>query len=152
MVGSSLKESATFVSGKRKYMFCGDEQGLNLLKPIIEQVITENLSYETVLMNGELKPLFSNQKMGTFLYVCASWDHLKQVKNLATQCGFSEAEAQFIGYGERKINIFCCRCHGLTIRMSDEKRMTCKHCHIKLEVTDHYSELKDAYLGYVATL
>lgn len=144
-----------FVTGKRKYLFCGDNKGLERLTPIIKNVMKENVSFEVVYIGEkeetDITLWLRNQKMGTFLYIAMEWSMLEDFKHLALECGFSEEEAQFIGHGVRMIDVFCCKCQQKTkIKGEDFGRllMTCSHCHLKLSVSDHYSPLRGAYLGY----
>ena len=146
-------ELPPFVSGKRKYLFCGSEKGLELLSPLYQQGL--QAPFEIIsLRDKELSEKLSNQKMGTFLYVAATWEELSTVKKLANEIGYSDAEVYFVGYGDKYIQLFCCRCHGMMkikeIPVNSE--VTCRHCQLLLSVSDHYSKQKDAYLGYVAKI
>ena len=147
-----------FVTGKRRYLFCGDHKGLERLTPIIKKVMKENVSFEVVFLGEkeetDISMWMRNQKMGTFLYIAVEWRKLENFKHLAVECGFSEEETQFIGHGVRMIDVFCCKCHQKTkIRGEGLGKLhtTCSHCHLKLSVSDHYSPLRGSYLGY-ATL
>jgi dimethylamine monooxygenase subunit C len=157
---------AIFVEGKRKYLFCIDQKGMPKLAPIIEMVIEKNISFELYFIGAEydkdqvvtdLSKWLSGQKMGSFLYVAVTWDKLKNIKKLSEDIGFSNEEVQFVGYGVKDICVFCCRCHGITElskqhESSEQTIVNCCHCGLLLEISDHYSTLKDAYLGYVAQL
>ncbi|TLS35977.1 hypothetical protein [Pseudalkalibacillus caeni] len=161
-------EKATFIPDKRKYLFLTDQKGLVILQHVIDAVVESNLPFELVFIGGssedetpqtDVSMWLSQQKMGNFLYVSLQWDKLDSIKRLAEDIGFSNEEAQYIGYGEKKTNVFCCRCHGITVvrekETSEEKELPeirCKHCDLLLSVSDHYSSLRDAYLGYVAKL
>ncbi|MFC3884478.1 dimethylamine monooxygenase subunit DmmA family protein [Bacillus songklensis] len=167
---SNLIQKATFISGKRKYLFCADQKGMSILTPIIERVIEEKLSFELLFMGenhekelppADLSKWLSQQKMGSYLYLAGPWNMLKSIKRLAEEIGFSDEEAQFVGYGVQQMNVFCCRCHGITEMeiqetSQQEKKIKpeimCRHCDLLLVVSDHYSSLRDAYLGYVAKL
>lgn len=147
---------ATFVLGKRKYLFCADEKGLAILQSIINQVIDKNLSFEVVFIGEvqvtDLVVWLSGQRMGSYLYIAAHWNQLKAIKQLAEEIGFSEEEAQYIGYGEKEKYLFCCRCQGITkldAQNREQVEVNCIHCDLLLEISDHYSRLRDAYLGYV---
>ncbi|MGG1631630.1 dimethylamine monooxygenase subunit DmmA family protein [Rossellomorea sp. NRS-1567] len=144
-----------FVHSIRKYLFCGDQKGMERLTPIIKKVMKENVSFEVVFLGEkeetDISMWMRNQKMGTFLYIAMEWSKLENFKNVAVECGFSEEEAQFIGHGVRMIDVFCCKCHQKT--KIDSGKLgnlltTCSHCHLKLSVSDHYSPLQGSYLGY----
>jgi dimethylamine monooxygenase subunit C len=151
-----MKE-AIFVPGKRKYLFCGDNNGINLLSQLIERVIEEGLLYDRFLITSDkelfqLSKFLKKQKMGTYLYAALPNNQLIQAKKLAEDIGFSEEEMQFIGYGKNVIRIFCCRCHGINELRNYEEEFLCVQCGLELSVSDHYSVFHNAVLGYVAKL
>ncbi|WP_141395224.1 MULTISPECIES: dimethylamine monooxygenase subunit DmmA family protein [Bacillus] len=124
-----------------------------LLSPLHNQVVDATIEVIS-LEDKELTRKLRNQKMGTFLYVATTWGNLSRVKRLAMEIGYTEEESHFIGYGEKRIQIFCCRCHGL-MKVNEVPvniEVTCIHCHLLLSVSDHYSKERDAFLGYVAKL
>jgi dimethylamine monooxygenase subunit C len=152
-----MSENITLVPEKRYYLFCADEEGIKLLQPLIDVVKDRNISYEIqIVKDNWSNTLFSEwlsmQKMGSFLYVSAEWNTLKKLKQLAEDAGFSEEEAKYIGYGKEQIKVFCCRCHGISVLEKGKPERNCDHCGLLLEVSDHYSKLRDAFLGYVAKL
>jgi dimethylamine monooxygenase subunit C len=148
-----MSDEITLVSGKRKYLFYADQIGMQILQPVIGKVKVLMLTYE-MAFEGEhdLSMWLIEQKMGSYLYVAAPWSNLKSIKLLAEDIGFSAEEAHYIGYGDRRINVFCCRCHGLTESDGTVAEIICRHCQLLLEVSDHYSSLREAYLGYVARI
>ncbi|WML57647.1 hypothetical protein [Neobacillus sp. PS2-9] len=152
-----MSGNITLVPGKRHYLFCADEEGIKLLQPLIDVVKDGNISYEIQIVKDNWNPILSSewlrvQKMGSFLYATAEWNVLKKLKQLAEDAGFSEEEAQYIGYGKEQIKVFCCRCHGISVLEKGQPERNCDHCGLLLEVSDHYSQLRDAFLGYVAKL
>lgn len=152
-----MSEKIKFVTGKCHYLFCADEEGMKLLQPLIDVVKDGNISYEIQSIKDDWDPTHfskwvSRQKMGCFLYAATAWNTLQKLKQMAEEVGFSEEEAQYIGCGKQQIKVFCCRCHGLSILEKGQPERTCDHCELLLEVSDHYSPLRDAFLGYVAKL
>jgi dimethylamine monooxygenase subunit C len=154
-----MKNQPTFVHSKRKYLFLADEQGMTLLNPIIEQAKINNDPVEVVFLDkqndfqhADIAHWLSQQMMGTYLYVSLPWKELNSIKRKIKEVGFSEEEYQCFGYGEKTKNVFCCRCHGITEAANEEVEIACPHCQLLLEVSDHYSSLRDAVLGYVAKL
>lgn len=148
-----MSDQIKLVRGKQKYLFYTDQRGFEFLLPVIEMVKELMLPYELVF-EGErdLSEWLTSQKMGTYLYGALEWSKLSSIKVLAEDIGFSVEEAQYMGYGNRRINVFCCRCHGLTEVDSGVEKVNCIHCQLLLEVSEHYSSLREAYLGYVAKL
>jgi dimethylamine monooxygenase subunit C len=148
-------EHFTFIPGRRVYLLCGDKEGINRLQPIIKEVIDQKLPFEFVEVEStELASWLRRQKMGSYLYVSASWGRVRDIKVLAEDIGFTEEEAQYKGHGGRMVNIFCCRCHGLTPAPESKSNylISCSHCHLNLTISDHYSSLRDAYLGYAVEI
>ncbi|WP_064093998.1 dimethylamine monooxygenase subunit DmmA family protein [Rossellomorea aquimaris] len=149
MIGRS---KPMFIEGKNKYLFYADKRGLEILAPIMYEVRKKTIPLEVVLEPEDASPWLRNQKMGSYLYICTAWEKLERLKSVAEEIGYSEEEAQYIGYGVKTIQIFCCRCHGLTEVIDQTKMAKCDHCQLKLSVSDHYSSLRQAYLGYIATI
>jgi dimethylamine monooxygenase subunit C len=151
-----------FINGKRKYLYICDQAGYSLLKSLIDQTIQNNDPMELVFLGASshyqeqadtnLKQWLISQKMGTYLYVALDWNQLSSIKSLAEQIGFSKEEAQFFGHGTKYKKVFCCRCHGLSEAMEAQTELECKHCKLELAISDHYSTLRDAYLGYILKL
>jgi dimethylamine monooxygenase subunit C len=147
--------SFAFVPGKRKYLFCGDKEGLIRLQPIIAEVTQHKLPFETgEVESTDLTSWLGSQKMGSYLYLCVSWKRIRDLKLLAGNIGFTEEESQYIGHGERILNMFCCRCHGVTPipESQSNHRIKCLHCQLVVAISDHYSSQRDAYLGYTAEI
>ncbi|MFG6495804.1 dimethylamine monooxygenase subunit DmmA family protein [Fictibacillus sp. UD] len=151
-----MKNEAVFINGKRKYIFCGDDQGLKLLSSVMEKVNEEGLTHERFILSdlkmSLLEDFLKSQKMGTFLYVALPSSELQQFRKPIEDIGYSEEDVQYIGYGEREIPVFCCRCHEINTSNKELKRLYCHRCGLELEVSDHYSAMHDAFLGYVAKL
>jgi dimethylamine monooxygenase subunit C len=154
-----MKKQPILVHSKRKYLFLTDQKGLTILNPIIEQAIINNDSFDVVFLGKQKEFLqtdiahwLTQQKMGTYLYVCLPWKELHPIKLKIEEVGFSEEEYQWFGHGNKTKNVFCCRCHEITEVANEEVEITCPYCQLLLEVSDHYSALRHAYLGYVAKL
>lgn len=156
-----MMKQPVFVNGKRKYLFIADQVGYSLLKPAIDQTIMNNCPLELVFL-GEcldheqpemnLKQWLNAQKMGTYLYVAVGWNQLPSIKALAYEIGFSEEETQYFGLGTKHKKVFCCRCHGISEVKEEQAELVCQHCKLEIAASDHYSILRDAYLGYVLKL
>lgn len=158
-----IRDSATFIGGKTKYLLCADKNGVTLLKPILDQIILTNQSMEFFFIGEnaidhpsimDIKLWLSRQMMGSFLYLAFDREKLKSLKDLMKEIGFTEDEVQFIGYGIKRNSVFCCRCHWITEinNVELEIQVICEKCNLLLSVSNHYSKLRDAYLGYVAKL
>ncbi|WP_139364813.1 dimethylamine monooxygenase subunit DmmA family protein [Sutcliffiella halmapala] len=156
------KQTATYIPHKRHYLFCLAKKNQEYFAEIIANVkaneqifetfyIKENI--ESILDVEDLKNWLGKQKMGTYLYIAASWNVLKGYKDIVESVGFSDEEAQYIAVGSTNRKVFCCRCHGVMELKVEElieinNQITCTQCELNLSVSDHYSKLRDAYLGY----
>lgn len=156
-----MNKQVRFEPNKRKYIFIANKLGMPSLTSIIEQVKLNNLSFEEIDLNfGENQELpspemtewLSQQRMGTYLYVALPYEKLNPFRRLIEEIGYSAEEYQCIGLGEKKIRVFCCRCHGISEAIKEISEVSCHQCQLQLEITDHFSSLKNAYLGYVAKL
>ncbi|MGD6776106.1 dimethylamine monooxygenase subunit DmmA family protein [Sutcliffiella horikoshii] len=154
---NDIKNEPIFQPGKKHYVLCGDEEGLDSLSPIKMILSNEKMSFEEIHLlsecSSEVDRKLERQKMGTFLYVAAEGNKLRKVLSMATKLGYSPEEAQYIMVEKEEKRIFCCRCHVISIVCGESiKRgiLNCPACSLKLELSDHYSPIKDAYLGYVA--
>lgn len=152
-----IKNKSAFRMGKRHYILCGDEEGMKDLASIKVTLLNHRMSFEEIHLSrcspAEMDSLLGMQKMGTYLYVAAEGEKVRELLDMADKLGYSSEEAQFIRVGEIEKKIFCCKCHGISIvkgTMNKSGCIICSACAAKLELSDHYSPIKDAYLGYVA--
>ncbi|MBM7618760.1 putative paraquat-inducible protein A [Bacillus tianshenii] len=151
------RKTLTYIPYKRHYVFCVDEAGLAEVANVMMHVQSDQVTYELFQVAGvkdftewqtELEEGLLKQKMGTYLYVAASWDKLNVIKRIASEVGFSEEEAQYHGIGEQEKVVFCGRCHGITSVKDNLFNIECPKCGIPLTISDHFSRKKEAYLGY----
>jgi dimethylamine monooxygenase subunit C len=144
-------EELKFNKGKRKYLFCTDQQGAESLHLLVQQTIEANVQYDFLMIEDQhdsfLNDWFTQQKMGTYLYISGRWKFVKRVKNLALSAGFTQYEMQVKVLESISKRIICCKCHGVN-EIDDEVHITCRHCRLYLEVSTHYSRRLDGYLGY----
>ena len=156
---NDIKNEPIFHPGKRHYVLCGDEEGFQNLNSIKERLTNEKKSFEEIHLSreclSEVDRRLGLQKMGAYLYVAAEENKLKKVITTASRLGYSSEEAQFIRVGKGELRIFCCRCHVIS-RVNNSvnigEHVNCNACRLKLELTDHYSPIKDAYLGHVSLI
>ncbi|WP_417898537.1 dimethylamine monooxygenase subunit DmmA family protein [Bacillus haimaensis] len=147
----------TYVPYKKHYVFCVDEAGFSEVAEVMMHVQSDQASYELfqvacvkdfTVWHTEMEERLFKQKMGTYLYVAASWDMLNVIKHIAIDVGFTDEEAQYRGIGEQEKAVFCCRCHGVTKVENILFCTKCPECGISLTISDHFSKNKEAYLGY----
>lgn len=150
---STKQMELSFNKGKRKYLFCADSNGVESLYVLVHQAMNEKVPFDFLIIENEshafLDLWFSQQKMGTYLYVSGELEFVNILKNLAFNAGFSEHEMQMKVLGPTTKKLICCTCHGGN-DVGDQLHITCKHCGQELELSNHYSRRLDAYLGYVS--
>lgn len=156
---NDIKNESSFKPGKRHYILCGDMDGIKVLNPIKKSLLQQSLSFEEIHLfhacSPEVDITLGRQKMGAFLYVAAEGEKLREVMSLAKKLGYSSEETQFVRVGNEKKRVFCCRCHVISVLDNSFNKgsyVTCTSCKLELELSDHYSPIKDAYLGYVAKI
>lgn len=143
----------TLMEGKRKFLFCADSKGARSLYILVSQAIDENVQFDFHVFQDVSEESFvdewlSQQKMGVYLYISGAADFLKRIQNKALKIGFSEHDLHSLPTGTAKKKLVCCTCHGES-EVDVQSYITCAHCGLELEVSDHYSRRLDAYLGYV---
>ncbi|KQL43961.1 hypothetical protein AN963_21135 [Brevibacillus choshinensis] len=152
---SPAQKEPLFIRGKRKYLFCTDSKGAESLYNLVQQAMEDNAPFDFHVIENEsdsfLNLWFSQQKMGTYLYLSGKWEIVNRLKNLALKAGFSEYEMQIKVLGKIRKKLICCKCHGVN-DVDDESHISCMHCGLKLEVSNHYSRRLEAYLGYSSIL
>ncbi|WP_070120069.1 dimethylamine monooxygenase subunit DmmA family protein [Bacillus marinisedimentorum] len=148
---SQVQAELSLKKGKRKYLFCADEKGAEVLNALIPQAEEEHVPFEIKTIGHEsdssLNHWFSQQKMGTYLYVSGTQGFVNRIQKLALEAGFSEQEMQVNVLGAIKKQVICSKCHGVN-EAEDEQNITCSQCGIELEVSSHFSRRLGGYLGY----
>ncbi len=150
---SQVQGELSLKKGKRKYLFCADEKGAEVLNALVPQAEKEHVPFDFKTIGPEpdsfLDHWFSQQKMGVYLYVAGTKEFVNRIQNLAGEAGFSEYEMQLDVVGPVRKKVICGKCHGIN-EAEDEKQIMCRRCGIGLEVSGHYSRRLDAYLGYTS--
>ena len=150
---SPVHAEFTFIKGKRKYLFCADRQGADSLYALVQKAMKEKAPFDFHIIDQEtdsfLDVWFNQQKMGAYLYISAQWEFVNRASKLALDAGFSDHEMQTKVSGPIRKKLICCKCHGV-YDIDEDPHITCKHCGIELELSNHYSRRLDAYLGYVS--
>ncbi len=103
---------------------------------------TENLE-------ARLQKILEQAYMGTRFYAVGSEQFVQNLKGLARSFGMSEQEINLEAVNKKARNIYCSTCHSINPQVQTNL-ITCSGCGIKLEVWEHFSRLKNAYLGVCA--
>ena len=153
---TDIKNKPIFQPGKKHYILCGDDLGFKRLHSIKEILMKGLMSFEEIHFNSkcisEVDEVLGKQKIGTYLYAAAEGEKLREIIGLASKLGYSAQESQFIRLGEEQKRIFCSKCHFISMvnrSISQDGYMICTSCGFKLELSDYYSPIKDAYFGYL---
>ena len=116
----------------------------NVKRPLnIEQLNSiENLELRLV-------EILERATMGTRFYAIGSEQFVANLLRHARNSGLSDEEISVEIVSKETKNIYCSNC--LTINLSvRDSVFICTNCGIKLEVLEHFSRLKNAYLGICA--
>ncbi len=106
----------------------------------IEQFdLTENLE-------ARLQKILAQACMGTRFYAVGSEQFVQNLKGFARSFGMLEEEINLEIVNKKARNIYCSTCHRINPQV-ETNLVTCSGCGIKLEVWEHFSRLKNAYLG-----
>ena len=119
---------------------------------------TTNIEQETVIieqfhsiadLQAKLIEILDRAIMGMRFYAIGSEQFVGNLRGYARSFGLSEAEISLEAIDNEAKNIYCSNC--LTINpLVNSDIFTCSNCRIKLEVLEHFSRLKNAYLGICA--
>jgi hypothetical protein len=142
----SIAQIISEMKGKYELHIIGDlcEENLASLK-------NNDLNYNYVwkdCKSAQLLDYLKNQRIGTKIYISASWNVARKLETAAETAGFSPEEIQVHGYGPEYQQVFCVSCY--TIHPIDgQKTMICNNCKKTISVSNHYSRRLDAVLGYL---
>ena len=143
-----------YCKGKRKYLFCADSKGPEHLYNFVKQSTEDKVPFDFMIIEDQsdsfLEQWFTQQRMGTFLYLSGEWQFINRLKKLSLEAGFSEYEMQINIVGPISKKLVCCECYGVNEFRDNDMHITCNHCGIGLEVSSHYSRRLEAYLGYTS--
>ncbi|WP_319421249.1 dimethylamine monooxygenase subunit DmmA family protein [Pleurocapsa sp. FMAR1] len=103
---------------------------------------TENLE-------ARLQNFLQQAYMGTRFYAVGSEQFVQNLRRLARSFGMLEEEIHLEIVNRKVKNIYCSTCHRINPQVQTNI-ITCSGCGIKLEVWEHFSRLKNAYLGVCA--
>ncbi|GED66868.1 hypothetical protein BRE01_05700 [Brevibacillus reuszeri] len=146
-----VQKELLFSKGKRKYLFCTDSAGAEALYPLVRQTMEDHVPFDFLEIEHEsdsfLEQWFSQQKMGTYMYLSGKWEFVSRIKNLALEAGFTEFEMQLKVIGPARKKLLCSKCYGIH-EVEEVLHVICIHCGLYLEVSNHYSRRLDAFLGY----
>ncbi|WP_052055524.1 dimethylamine monooxygenase subunit DmmA family protein [Myxosarcina sp. GI1] len=96
-----------------------------------------------------LTEIFDRAYMGMRFYAIGSEQFVWQLRGFARSFGLSEEEISSEVVGSKARNIYCSNCQTINPQVRTNIT-TCSSCGIKLEVQEHFSRLKNAYLGICA--
>ncbi len=100
-------------------------------------------------LQAELIKTLDRARMGTRFYAIGSEDFVWNLRSYACSFGLSEAETSLEVVNNKAKNIYCSNCQTINPLIQDNI-FTCFSCGIKLEVLEHFSRRKNAYLGICA--
>ena len=100
-------------------------------------------------LESRLVEILDRALMGTRFYAIGSEQFVWHLRGYAHSFGLSEAEIGLEVVSKETKNIYCSNCLVINSVVRDNI-FICSSCGIKLEVLEHFSRLKNAYLGICA--
>lgn len=100
------------------------------------------------LQTGLIK-ILDRAKMGMRFYAIGSEQFVWNLRGCARGFGLSEEEINLEVISKDCKNIYCSNCQSINTLVKDNI-FICDNCGIKLEVLNHFSRLKNSYLGICA--
>ena len=100
-------------------------------------------------LESRLTEILDRALMGTRFYAIGSEQFVGKLLKYARSFGLSEEEIGLEIVSKEIKNIYCSNCLTITPLVRDDI-FICSNCGIKLEVVEHFSRLKNAYLGICA--
>lgn len=102
--------------------------------------------YSIENLQTELVKILDRAKMGVRFYAIGSEQFIWNLRGYARNFGLSNAEISLQAIDSKAKNIYCSNCQTIN-HLVEANILTCDNCDIKLEVLEHFSPLKNAYLG-----
>ena len=100
-------------------------------------------------LQARLIEIFDRATMGLRFYAIGSEQFVWNLRSCARSFGLSEAEISLEVISNEAKNIYCSNCQTINPVVNSDI-FTCSNCSIELEVLEHFSRLKNAYLGICA--
>ncbi|VEP16356.1 conserved hypothetical protein [Hyella patelloides LEGE 07179] len=100
-------------------------------------------------LQKKLREILERAYIGTRFYAIGSAQFIYDVENCARSFGMSEEEISLEVFDSKARRVYCSTCHTINYPVSTNL-ITCSGCGIKLEIWEHFSRLKNAYLGVCA--
>ena len=105
--------------------------------------------YSIENLQAKLIEILNRATMGMRFYAIGLEQFVWNLRGCARSFGLSEAEISLEVIGNEAKNIYCSNCQTINPLINSDI-FTCSNCGIKLEVLEHFSRLKNAYLGICA--
>ncbi len=96
-----------------------------------------------------IQAFISDARMGSQLYIEATWDVADQAMNVAIQQGFTEDEIQIKIIGPKKKFLYCMKCFSRQEIDVQAKEVCCPGCGAMSEVGPFFSRVRKGYIGYL---
>lgn len=90
--------NASFVAGKRKYLFCADQRGKVMLQPIIDLVTKKNLPFEFVLIKSDQTKI----SLWTHVYFCGPESFITSFTDAALKVGYPRTSIHYERFTQKK--------------------------------------------------
>ena len=135
-------ESLEYVIDNLKILHHSETENVKSPQSIERFALIKNLE-------SRLVEILDRASMGTRFCAIGSEHFVGNLLRYARRFGLSEAEISWEIVSKETKNVYCSNCQVINPLVRDNI-FICSNCGIKLEVLEHFSRLKNAYLGICA--
>ena len=135
-------EALKYLPENLKILQWGEAKNVNSFLDIEQFDLIANLE-------SRLVEILDRATIGIRFYAIGSEQFVGNLCRYARSFGLCEEEIGFEVVDRETKDIYCSNCQTTNLSVRDSV-FICSHCGIKLEVLEHFSQLKNAYLGICA--
>lgn len=146
----TLKDSFTLHPRRNKNLIIAERGLESEISEFLAEMEQKDIAHE-LYESSDLETMaafLKQQKMGTQLYIVATWDPAEIIFEAAIIAGFTEDEIETKIIGEKKRYVYCMKCFERSEVHVEDKEVQCPTCSAMLEVGPFYSKVRKGNIGY----
>lgn len=124
-----------------------DKSATNALRSYVKRL---GFPFYSIRGGGDrsIAKFVSSQTVGARIMAFCDWSDYTRIKHIAREAGYSNAEIQGVGFGEKEERVFCACCYKIQLKLGGNE-MICAKCGTSLVISSHYSPRLEACMGYI---